>query len=59
ILLSLMILIFSSWILIRTIFELRIIRQINLLFKQEEEIKIEEKKIYKLFKINLNKYLMV
>lgn len=59
ILFSLMILIFSLWILIRTIFELRIIKQINLLFKQEEEIKIEEKKIYKLFKINLNKYLMV
>ena len=59
IILSLMILIFSLWILIRTIFELRIIKQINLLFKQEEEIKIGEKKIYKVYKINLNKYLMV
>ena len=54
-----MILVFSLWILIKTIFELKITKQINLLFKQEEEIKIEDKKIYKVFKINLNKYLMV
>lgn len=59
IILSLIILIFSLWILIKTIFELKITKQINLLFKQEEEIKIEDKKIYKVFKINLNKYLMV